>query len=320
MKNIHLIPTDKPSRLYYNNNDLELQFCELCKETTSLKENRNIYITSAEEITDGDWGLSKLNEVILFGINYNKNLYKKIILTTDKELIEDDVQGIDDEFLQWYVKNPSCEEVDYCNWNEYYKITPKEEQKQHLIEMMKADEELGLYEENTKCYCGHTTYCDCGPEEPKQETFEDYLQRLKERRTEDDYKYTDEDFEKYKEYISDCCKNGMSVYKCLEFMYFAEKDIDNQLFNREHKQETLEEASSKVAHMLGTKDSFEYVKMSFELGAKWQKERSYSEEEVLAMLSEVRKGSMVTSSTNNRTYWDFDIKSEKKWFEQFKKK
>ena len=22
----------------------------------------------------------------------------------------------------------------------------------------------------TKCYCGHTTYCDCGPEEPKQET------------------------------------------------------------------------------------------------------------------------------------------------------
>lgn len=60
-----------------------------------------------------------------------------------------------------------------------------------------------------------------------EETFEDYLQRLKDRRTEDDYKYTDEDFEKYKEYISDCCKNGMSVYKCLELMYFAEKDIEN---------------------------------------------------------------------------------------------
>jgi hypothetical protein len=24
--------------------------------------------------------------------------------------------------------------------------------------------------EETKCYCGHTTYCDCGPEEPKKET------------------------------------------------------------------------------------------------------------------------------------------------------
>jgi hypothetical protein len=58
-----------------------------------------------------------------------------------------------------------------------------------------------------------------------KETFEDYLQRLKDRRTEDDYKYTDEDFEKHKQYISDCYKSGMSVYKCLEFMYFAEKEI-----------------------------------------------------------------------------------------------
>lgn len=38
-------------------------------------------------------------------------------------------------------------------------------QKQHLIDMMKADEDLGLYKEETKCYCGHTTYCDCGPEQ-----------------------------------------------------------------------------------------------------------------------------------------------------------
>jgi len=42
--------------------------------------------------------------------------------------------------------------------------------KQALINMMKEDEDLGLYNETTKCYCGHTTYCDCGPEEPKQET------------------------------------------------------------------------------------------------------------------------------------------------------
>lgn len=70
-----------------------------------------------------------------------------------------------------------------------------------------------------------------------KETFEDYLQRLKDRRTEDDYKYTDEDFEKYKEYISDCCKNGMSVYKCLEFMYFAEREIQpEQIWNDEKKE------------------------------------------------------------------------------------
>ena len=37
-------------------------------------------------------------------------------------------------------------------------------------------------ESKTKCYCGHTSYCDCGPLEPKQETLEEaaetFLPRL----------------------------------------------------------------------------------------------------------------------------------------------
>jgi hypothetical protein len=44
----------------------------------------------------------------------NKTLFpecKKIILTTDQELIKDGVQSIDDEFLEWFVKNPSCEYI-----------------------------------------------------------------------------------------------------------------------------------------------------------------------------------------------------------------
>lgn len=71
-----------------------------------------------------------------------------------------------------------------------------------------------------------------------KETFEDYLQRLKDRRTEDNYKYTDEDFKNYIHYIFNCYETNLSVYKCLEFMYFAERDIDDQLFNREPNQET----------------------------------------------------------------------------------
>jgi hypothetical protein len=54
-----------------------------------------------------------------------------------------------------------------------------------------------------------------------KETFENYLERLKVRRTEDNYKYTNQDFEKYKEYIQDCWINDLSVYKCLEFMGFC---------------------------------------------------------------------------------------------------
>jgi hypothetical protein len=53
-----------------------------------------------------------------------------------------------------------------------------------------------------------------------EEQFEDYLKRLKARRTEDSYRYTDEDFENHIDYIKDCCKTNLSVYKCLEFMYF----------------------------------------------------------------------------------------------------
>jgi len=84
----------------------------------------------------------------------NKYFYKKIILTTDQNLIKDGVQAIDDEFLEWFVKNPSCEEVKVeghiykgQDETEYKIIIPKEEQKQHLIDMMKSDEDLGLYDE-----------------------------------------------------------------------------------------------------------------------------------------------------------------------------
>ena len=51
---------------------------------------------------------------------------------------------------------------------------------------------------------------------------EEYLEKLKARRTEDDYRYTDEDFERYEDYIKECWQRGMSVYKCLEMMYYAE--------------------------------------------------------------------------------------------------
>lgn len=70
-----------------------------------------------------------------------------------------------------------------------------------------------------------------------KETFEDYLQRLKDRRTEDSYKYTDEDFIQYQEYIKDCYNTNLSVYKCLEFMSFAEREIQpEQIWNDEKKE------------------------------------------------------------------------------------
>ena len=51
-------------------------------------------------------------------------------------------------------------------------------------------------------------------------SFEEYLEAVKQRRDEDNYGYTDEDLEKYKYYFEDCCKSNLSIYKSLEFLWF----------------------------------------------------------------------------------------------------
>jgi hypothetical protein len=115
MKNIHVLPTENPSNLTVRTKTNELLYSYKLfssKNGSDINVNQHIYITSDEEIKEGDWGLSKLNEIILFGRSYNEKFYKKIILTTDVDLIADGVQAIDNEFLEWFVKNATCEVVD----------------------------------------------------------------------------------------------------------------------------------------------------------------------------------------------------------------
>lgn len=50
---------------------------------------------------------------------------------------------------------------------------------------------------------------------------EEYKLRLKERRDKDGYtRQTDNELELHSKYIEDCFNSELSVYKCLEFMYF----------------------------------------------------------------------------------------------------
>jgi hypothetical protein len=134
---------------------------------------QNIYITSDEEIKEGDWCIMTNdfgdiyliriislkciggNEIrVLLSLNGRENTSlkdscKKIILTTDQDLIKDGVQAISDEFIELFVKNQSCESIEverlengkYVDWladgsviegiYENYKIIiPKEEPKQ----------------------------------------------------------------------------------------------------------------------------------------------------------------------------------------------
>jgi hypothetical protein len=147
MKNLSLLPTEKPSRLFKFANQLHLDTIP-----KDYYKKYNSYITSDEEIKEGDWGLSKLNEIILFGRSYNEKFYKKIILTTDQDLIANGVQAIDDKFLEWFVKNPTVEYVtverledgkyvDYLVdgnavegvYENYKIIIPQEESKQEIV-------------------------------------------------------------------------------------------------------------------------------------------------------------------------------------------
>jgi len=145
MKNIHILPTDKPSRLIGSRVNLSLK--EIPILGFDAFKTQHIYITNDEEIKEGEYCITKTNEVIKFKKSYTQGfLYKKIILTTDQDLIKftaenDDVQAIPDEFLEWFVKNPSCEYVEveestllntsrtYLGVDKYKIIIPKEEPK-----------------------------------------------------------------------------------------------------------------------------------------------------------------------------------------------
>lgn len=137
MKNIHVLPTDKPSRLYTVNSIGKLDWSKDYLHQIDGGRNQNIYITSDEVIKEGDYsfyppfGVGKnivIDGELCFHIEAKNgkgsftqrtyqtlDLNKKIILTTDQELFKDGVQAIDDEFLEWFVKNPICESVEVEN-------------------------------------------------------------------------------------------------------------------------------------------------------------------------------------------------------------
>jgi len=159
MKNIHILPTDKPSSLYYKGDNYKLANSTMAIDwyiSSAGYEPTNIYITSSEEIKEGDWflwqgfsgywNLQKCERTKYEGkptkhLNCAYKTQFKIILTTDQDLIADGIQAIDDEFLEWFVKNPTCEfveiELDYTKsvMNYSYKIIiPQEEPKQETLE------------------------------------------------------------------------------------------------------------------------------------------------------------------------------------------
>jgi hypothetical protein len=190
-----MLPTDKPSRLKQNKITKKYSLVTKGIDLTSYIPV-NIYITSDEEIKVGDWYINTFvsereqkpqthtekRHLINHQKDYRFKYCKKIILTTDFSLAPD-VQKIDDEFLEWFVQNPSCEmvkieefavKVDLLEYKTNYKIIiPKEEKDltyyksnaeedymhvpisvlRYISELEKALENIGLEEVSGSRHC-----------------------------------------------------------------------------------------------------------------------------------------------------------------------
>jgi hypothetical protein len=158
MKNIHILPTDQPSRLYAKDGNYKLANSTMSMDwyiSSVGYKPYNIYITSDEAIEEGvnQWYLDKfLNKPMNSGGAQYGEKQNVIILTTDPTLIEDGVQSIEDDFLKWFVKNSSCEFV-VIDWSPLSKnlygwkiIIPQEEPKQDFTEQYKELEDANLCE------------------------------------------------------------------------------------------------------------------------------------------------------------------------------
>ena len=260
MKNLHLLPTEKPSILgrFIDTNNLFLR----ASNDIPRGENVNIYITSDEEIKDvrphkGKWHIEKENILNKFP-DYLTDLSecKLVIMTTDDDLINDGVQEIDDEFLQWFVKNPSCEEVvvekkmlcNYCGGENcdnlrcrgyidsvwYEIIIPKEEPKQDRT-----------CTNNCSVVCG-----ECQILEPKQETLEEAVKREYDaRKFNSDYPFNPQSFILGAKWQQEQNKNLYSEEDLLKFGAFVriEDKKEKRLFLiQDYFKKWLEQSKRKI--------------------------------------------------------------------------
>jgi hypothetical protein len=204
MKNIHILPTDETSRLFKDAFSKYFISINIDQEQNHFKP-QHLYITNDEEIKENDYVIVSCSEVNIEEVRivtgyYNEQFLfddksqihmdycKKIILTTNEDLIKYRVQAIDDEFLEWFVKNPSCEEVEVESLNigdgklGYVICKPKEEPEQELhsmddeVECNMCGNIMSLIENESiyACYNSECTRCyEEYEEELKQETLEE---------------------------------------------------------------------------------------------------------------------------------------------------
>lgn len=124
MNNIRILPTNKVTKVHFDSKLFISPNYQLSKTINSIVQGRNIYITNDEKPKSGDWcyvpnqmlGYEHIQQITTETIETLDSIgAKKIIMTTDPDLIKDGVQGIPEDFLKWLVDNPECEYVEVYN-------------------------------------------------------------------------------------------------------------------------------------------------------------------------------------------------------------
>ena len=284
MKNLFILPTDKPSRLCFRN------YYFINKDNIGEYNNvefKNIYITCDEEIKGFENNIWVYNNgrVWLWQNTMalrSDNKPKKIILTTDQDLIKDGVQAIDDEFLEWFVKNPSCEKVEVetdIKWKSTVYDQPDIEDG-YIYKLIIPKEEPNFYEKLVE-YFKNT---------PREKVLEDWNK------------------------TAECDNIGPTVE---EFLDNKEETLE-QAAVRLYPDNIIKlgNETSYNAALLKRKDFID--------GGNWVKERMYSEEDLVHLLNFVSDEYNIGNGIGWFYTHDFeDVLSREvldKWFEQFKKK
>jgi hypothetical protein len=306
MKNLYLLPTDKQSRLVKIKDTFFLTSTDNIPGGTFY----NIYITSDEEIGEGDCYLDTTVNVIFKNdkLFLNGTGYKKIILSTDPTLIADGVQSIDDEFLLWFVKNSSCEFVEVIRNK---KLSGKNifDAKEGdlvfnnhgfggIIQELSNDIRVHIVSENGEGYMETAITADNGIDtliinNYKVYEYSDYKIIIPEEEPKQEFLFFD------KEIADTITSEGQKTVR----------ELQNTI-----QQETLEEAAENESEYLADwEDKSMYVR-GFVNGAKWQAERMYSEEDLREAFKQSRQ-CKIFEKDMPPVYETFE-----EWFEQFKKK
>lgn len=216
MKNIHIIPTPKPNKLVSNLIEgmcsKDTMAVNSIKATWYVLKYQNIYITSKDEATKGDYIMhgGVVYKVAQTGLQFsgaytmrvfekddsegfavvNPKLASKIVITSDEDLIKDGVQATPDGFLEWIAMNPTC---DFVRIDKL--LQKRHGVTWHVVPTQKTGNEAdGIYrfyymvilpKEEPKQFCENCKReiskwgCACGKQvEPKQETLEEVAERI----------------------------------------------------------------------------------------------------------------------------------------------